>query len=146
MIQMRQKHDLPYELENMPEDEVIGELLTFCDSEVNSFEKYDTFAEGSDLYLGDGKNIYQIRKRLLGDDNIVLTSNCVGVCNPEEYDAIMENEDGFASVVGYVESNFAWYTKEDGFIPSPADTEEEESSIDIGSNAAAESIKRVFED
>lgn len=139
------KHTLPYELDEMPEDRAFGELLSFSDSEVSSFEKYDTFLEDSDLYLGDGKNIYQVRKRLLEDNELVLTADCVGVCNPDEYDSIMENEEGFGSVVGYVKSEFAFYTEEDGFIPSPAETESQ-TSLDFSSNAADNTVRRVLED
>lgn len=139
------KHKLPYELEDMPEDAPFGDTVPLSDSEADSFDQYDTFLEGSDLYLGDGKNVYQVRKRLLGDNEQVLTADCVGVCNPDEYDMIMENEDGFGSVVGYVESDFAFYTEEDRFVPSPAETASQTSS-DPGSNAAASAIRKAWED
>lgn len=141
-----EEHDLPYELENMPEDLGFGELMPFSDSEVNSLGRYETFLDDSELYLGDGKNIYKVRKRLLGDDELVLTAECVGVCNPDEYDLIMQNESGFDAVVGYVESEFAYYTQEDGFIPSPAETTSQETSLDFSSNAADKSVRRVLED
>lgn len=141
------QHFLPYELEGMPEDEVsIGEMRSFSNSEVNSFHQYDKFLEGLELYLGDGKNIYQVRKRWMQQDNeVVLTADCVGVCNPDEYELIMENEDGFSSVVGYVESDFAFYTEEDGFTPSPAETKTQ-NELDHGSKAANSAVRKVLED
>jgi len=129
----KNKHTLPYELEDMPEDGAFGEIMSFSNSEVDSFDQYDTFLEGSNLYLGDGKNVYQVRKRLLEDGELVPTADCVGVCNLDEYDAIMENEDGFGSVVGYVESDFAYYTEEAGFVYSPAETESQ-TGLDFDSN------------
>lgn len=143
------EHFLPYELENMPEDEVsIGEMLPLSRTEVNSFDQYDQFIdpEGLELYLGDGKNIYQVRKRFLENDReMVLTADCVGVCNPDEYELIMENEDGFSSVVGYVESDFAYYTEEDGFTPSPAERTIQ-NELDFRSNAADSTVSKVLED
>jgi len=131
----------------MPEDEVsLGEMRPLSRTEVNSFNRYDQFFEGLELYLGDGKNIYQVRKRWMEqDDEVVLTADCVGVCNPDEYELIMENEDGFSSVVGYVESEFAFYTEEHGFTPSPAETKTQ-NELDYRSNAADSTVSKVLEE
>lgn len=137
-------HKLPYELEEMREDGPFGEVVSFSDSEVDSFRQYDTFIEGPDLYLGDGKNVYQVRKRLLEDNELVLTADCVGVCNSEEYELIMENEDGFGSVVGYVESEFAFYTEEDRFLPSPAETSSLDSSSGFSSKKGDRIVSRAL--
>lgn len=143
---MNNKHNLPYELEDMPEDVSFGRLSSFSESEVESFAQYDTFVDDTDLYLGDGKNVYQVRKRMLEGGELVLTADCVGVCNPDEYDMIMENEDGFESVLSYVESDHAFYTEEDGFIPSPAETTDLSNGMNKGSNAANKSVRKVLED
>lgn len=143
---MNNEHNLPYELEDMPEDVSFGRISSFSESEVESFAQYDTFVDDTDLYLGDGKNIYQVRKRMLEGGELVLTADCIGVCSPDEYEMIMENEDGFESVIGYVESDFAFYTEEDGFIHSPAQTTEVSNDLDIGSNAANKSVRRVLEE
>lgn len=138
--------DLPYKLDGIPGDLSHGEQVKFSDSEIESFGNYDSFLDGEDLYLGDGKNIYVARKRLMGQNELLLTADCVGVCNPDEYEQIMENENGFDTVVGYVESDFAWYTEEDRFIPSPAESEAQEPSLEFGSNTADEIVRKVLEE
>lgn len=143
---MNDQHHLPYELEDMPGDVSFGRLSSFSESEIDSFDQYDKFVDGADLYLGDGKNVYQVRKRMLESGDLVLTADCVGVCNPDDYDLIMENEDGFGSVLGYVESDFAFYTEEDGFIPSPAEPEEDKPGFKNSSNAADRIVNNVLDE
>ena len=140
------EHDLPYRLEGMPEDRSFGEQDSFSASEVMAFGDYDTFLDQNDLYLGDGKNVYRVRKRLLDEQDAVLTSECIGVCNTDEYELIMDNEDGFGTVLGYVESDFAWYTEEDRFIPSPAQPDNQEPGIENRSNSGDKAVNRVLED
>lgn len=120
-----EEYPLPFEVGGMPSDESVGEITPFSTTELRSFQDFDTYLEGeenTDLYVGDGKNVYRLRKRKLEDDDIVYTSECIGVCNPDEYELIMENEDGLSTVLGYIESNFAYYNEEDRFIPSQAET------------------------
>lgn len=65
----------------------------------------------SGFVVGDGKNLYGVRVRedvdsLLEDElegEITVHADCLGVCSPEKYEAIME-EEGFMGVVELVNS------------------------------------------
>lgn len=143
MNEKSRRHRLPYELEDLPEEIEFGEKTDFSESEIDSLQPYDTFVDGKDLYLGDGKNIYRVRRHSHGEE-ITLTADCIGICDPGEYELIRENEDGFASVVGFVESDqFAFYTEDDRFIPSPAE-ELDQTSLDFSSNAADKTVNKVL--
>lgn len=116
-----EKYPLPWELADVDgRDLTEGEISEVdADSLSSTFQGRDYLEAESGLVVGDGKNLYAVRIYDEGTDGfmdgetegmVAATAECMGVCNPDKYEAIMEQE-GFARVVEFVDS------VEYGFLP-----------------------------
>jgi len=122
----KQNYNLIEKVEPLPEDHSsLGKTLPIKKGEVDPLEVFDSYKEENTLYLGDGEQVYALRKRDVAGEEILFSESLGGLPH-EKYEKIAEN--GFDQVVGYLESDFAHVT-EDGFAKSGA---EEPVSPDFG--------------
>lgn len=122
-----QNYDLIDVVGNLPEDHSsMGQTLPLNKREVDPLDHFDAYMENDSLYLGDGHQVYAVRKRDVAGEEM-LFSESIGGLNSEKYEKIV-SEKGFDQVVGYLESEFIDLT-EDGFVKSPA---EEPETPDLG--------------
>lgn len=161
------RYDLPMRLESLG---IEGDRRVMDEDSINRFldsleeHDYDVLEKDSRIFVGDGKNVYGIkvdntaRRRILPDEYVEVQADCVGVCAPEKYRAIVENEeDGFNSVHEFLDGEFssaAWYdpdqkeSKENdsdtGFIYHGGEPEDEDESDGLpNSNAAQSTVDAV---
>ena len=103
-----EQYDLPWRLEFAEEETVGASSLERALGEFEADESYDLSASGRVRTVGDGKNIYKLRRQEGFEDlpDIVADVNvqCIGVCDPETYQDIVAVE-GFDGVLEYVDGS-----------------------------------------
>jgi len=120
-------------------------------------DRYDLAGDNKILYVGDGKNLYRLAvndgfySNALPDGFDEVKADCVGVCDPETYQRIIENEDdGFNSVLDYIDGEYSkafGYHPEQGFLYHQDSGEETDIREDFHSNTQAQkAVEQVLED
>lgn len=110
---MDQEHTLPWDLADIDEKDITEGLMSkvYSKSLREALAGKNLIAADSGLVVGDGKNLYTLRLNedteafLEGDieGSIYVDASCLGVCNTDKYESIVE-EEGFVGVVELVNS------------------------------------------
>jgi len=107
-------------------------------------------------YIADGKNLYRMKIEEPSPNNHAaegtkkVTTACIGVCDPEIFDGILENE-GFDAVLEYMDEDgmhrrAADYSPREGFVYPEYDEVPEVKPNDFDSNTQARNAKTRVQD
>lgn len=138
-------HDLPERIEFLETDAVVKSMAV--DRVLETFELDEACdISGSDplRYVGDGKNVYQLRREDgfedMPDRVDDVHVSCIGVCDPDTYSDIVESE-GFDGVLDYMDGIHqdatGYDSKEEEFVYPEGD---------LGSNASEETVEQALKD
>lgn len=155
-----EEYSLPWDLEDIAGANPLEERTHIDTGNLDRFIScFDAEQDGSTVYLGDGKNIYRMDFYSTKETDIgefaEVDARCAGVCDPETYTGLKE-EEGFDSVVEYVAApEYTWrsdgevhvrnaeevpeYVPGDGLVYPEEDPEPETRSPESG---FAERVRR----